>query len=483
MEVLDLVSSDSESGSEVEVFMHSPDRKRAACEVDHCHNRGSAYARAGHHHESQSFLERERMARLLHPWSHEVKKGKEKVGEGERHEALVPDDPLVVKKSVGPHGFTLVGDSKCGDGENEGAMCCSNQFGGSVSMTRKESDRMGFQERDDQHGLLHSSSGTPCDNWKGILGARPSDLDDNTLLYSRDNGKRKLEIPMHGPSTVPTNEVTGAGDVFMEGGSSTWLSRIRGLNYPFPDENQLRTRQIETDEEFARMLQEQFNNEQPGLQNCDEVDTTLAWTLQEEDVERARNAAREGQSSSLHALISLLRGVMLFLLRAKGTVPWHTYIHMADTHQLKVLLRGQMIICQTEGVCKEAPTGLKQSNIIFAYFQMLISQLTRGCFREENMDLETRMAILDSLQEAFGNYADEFISESDDDDYENLITLDDNNHHRGVSDDEINNLPLSVVEIALPLVLPSGIYRACINFIKRWLRMKISCPVCKSDVI
>lgn len=466
MDVLVLVSSDSES--EDEVCMHSPDRKRPAWEAGPDRDRGS-------------FPEQERMVRSLHQPSEAVEKGKEKVGEGDT--AWAARAPLLCGDSLGDGGRVLGAGcdtwsakvNKPGDTGNEGVECCwGDQIGRSVSVPKEESNKKGFHESYGQHGLLHDNSAASGDNWKGILGAKPTDP-VNSLLHSWDTGNREDEVAMCGQSSM-------ANDFLMEDSSSTWMSKIKGLAFPLPDESQLRTRQIESDEMFARMLQEQFNQEQPGSQNSEEVDTTIAWTLLEEDAERARIAARGDQSSSSQ--------------RDRSMAHLYSYGRRSPVHSFTAWTtnRTPTPMSNRRGLPRSLNCPEREQQ------NMIISQLTRGCFREENMDLETRMAVLDSLQEAFENYGDTLTSDSDDDDYENLLTLDDNSHHRGASDNEIDNLPLSVVEgesccdelCPICLDCPAAgaflrhlpcmhkFHKECID---RWLRMRISCPVCKSNVI
>jgi len=475
--VLDL-SSDSEG----EVSAHSPQHKRPARQAGPGADRGGGNTGIGGS-GVDSLSRQEGAARLLHPPSDAVKKGKEKVGEGKSAWAAGP--PKLGGESLGAAGVVvgagrdpwsaLVSKRKVGDSGDVGARCWDawgdwgDQLRDSVPVLQKGSESEEFR----------NGSATSDDHWKGILGARPADP-ANTLRYPFNAGKRENEVGMLSQDSLDTHEVSGCDDFLMEESSSAWLSRIEGLNFPFPDERQLRTKQLEDDEVFARMLQEQLNQEQPGSQHSEAVDMTIAWTLHEQDALHARFAAREGQSSSNQRDRSMAH---LYSFGrhspAQGFASWASNRTQLPMSTRRTLPRNT-----------NCPQAVQRD--------MLISQLTRGCFRED-MDLETRMAVLDSLSEAFDNCGETFSPDSDDDDYETLIALDANNHHRGASDDQINSLPLSLVEGDIcsdepcPICLdcPAGgdsirhlpclhkFHKECID---RWLGMRILCPVCKSTV-
>lgn len=419
---MDLVSSDSEN----EACAHSPARKRPAWQpADPSRGPGSLPEQTS------------RMAKPLQQPNQAVKKDKEKAGEGGSAWAAGP--PSLRGGSHGS-GAGILGARPVGwdswsaavrksrDERNETGECCWGPWGDeicrSVSVPKEEPD---------------SKDGA----------AMP--------------GQSSMAIP----------------ELLMED-SSAWLSRIKGLHFPLPDESQLKARQIQSDEMLALKLQEQFNQEQPGSQSSQQVDTTLAWTLQEEDAARARIAAREGQSSSSQRDRSMAH---LYSYGWRSQVQGSTSLTASHT---------SAPITSRRWLPRNSGPGSEQQN-------MIISQLTKGCFGQENMDLEMRMAVLDSLQEALESCADTYPTDSDDDDYENLIALDDNNHHRGASDGEIDSLPLSVAEgesrreepCPICLDCPADgaslrhlpcahkFHKECID---RWLRMRTSCPVCKSSV-
>ncbi|WVZ69322.1 hypothetical protein U9M48_018122 [Paspalum notatum var. saurae] len=417
--------------------------------------------------------------RLRQP-SDAATKGKGKVTEGESAWAAGPPKP--VEESLGAGGAgsdpwsALASKCKGGDGGNGAVGCWGDQLSSLFPMPQQGSEEEEFREG---HGLRgvpqpHNGPAPSSDRWKGILGARPADP-VNSPWSSRGASMRDNNVEMFSQSSAAIPEVSGCDDCLMEESSSAWLSRIKGLNFPLPDEHQLRTRQIEDDEVFARRLQEQLNQEQPGSQRSEAVDTTIAWTLHEQDAEHARFAAREGQSSSAQRDRS-----MAHLYSYGRHSPVQSFASWAS-NRTPIPMPSRRGL-QRNSNCPQ----VEQRN------------LTRGCFRDD-MDLETRMAVLDSLTEAFDNCEDTFSPDSDDDDYENLIALDVNNHHRGASDDQINSLPLSVVEgescsdelCPICLDCPAAgdplrhlpclhkFHKECID---KWLGMRTLCPVCKSNV-
>uniref|UniRef100_A0A0A9API4 Uncharacterized protein n=1 Tax=Arundo donax TaxID=35708 RepID=A0A0A9API4_ARUDO len=481
VQVLDLVSSDSEDAASA----HSPDHKRPGRQAGPGPDRGSGGAGTGGC-GTDSISEQGSAARPLHQASDAVKKGKEKVGEGGSAWAAGP--PKLGGESLGARDCTMgTGGSdpwsalagKAGDGENGGPVYWGDWGDhphNSAPAPQEGSDRKGPQETCGRRGLFQND---PDDRWKGILGARPADS-VNTISHPWYAGTRGDDAEMFSQGSLATREVSGCDDFPMEDSSSSWLSKIKGLHFPLPDENQLRSRQIEEDEMFARRLQDQLNQEQPGSRNSEAIDTTIAWTLQEQDAQHARIAAREGQSSSSQRDRSMAH------LYSYG---WHSPVQGSASWTCN---RTPFPMSSRRGLPRSFNSSqMEQRN-------MIISQLTRGCFRED-MDLEMRMAVLDSLQEALDNCADPYSPDSDDDDYENLIALDDNNHHRGATDEQINSLPLSVVEgdsccdepcaicLDCPVDGDSLRHMPCMHkfhkeCIDRWLGMKISCPVCKSNI-
>lgn len=480
---------DLSSDSEGEVTAHSPDHKRPSRQPGADPNRGGGETGSS---ALDSLFEQAGAAKPQRHPSDALKKGKEKAVEGEsagppKHSGeLLGAAGRVLGSGSGPWS-ALMTKCKAGDGGNNGAGCWGSwgdrgdQLTNSAPMPRLGSERKGFHETYELRGMpqLHSDSAASSDRWKGILGASPGDP-VSPLWCSRDTTMKDNEDETFSQRSVSAREISSCDYFLVEDTSPSWLSKVKGLNFPLPDEHQSRTRQIENDEMFARRLQEQLNQQQPGSQHSEATDTTIAWTLHEQDAEHARFAAREGQSSSSQRDRS-----MAHLYSYGRHSPVQNFAPWASN-------RTPIPMPRRGGLQRNSNyPQVEQRN-------MLISQLTRGCFRED-MDLETRLAVLDSLSEAFKNCEDTLSPDSDDDDYEDLIALDDDNHHRGASDDQINSLPLSLIEgencsdepCNICLDCPSAgdslrhlpclhkFHKECID---RWLGMKIWCPICKLNV-
>lgn len=271
---------DLSSDSEAEVSAHSPAHERPSRQPGPDRNRG--VGDTGSSAMDILFEEAGAVRPTLQP-SDALKKGKEKVVEGQsagppKHSGeLLGATGRVLGAGSDPWS-ALVSKCKAADGGNSGAGCWGSwgDWGdqlNSAPMARPGSERKGFHETYEL-GMpeVNSDSAASSDQWKGILGAGPADP-VNSLWCSRDINMKDSEDETFSQRSVAAREISSCDDLLMEDSSSSWLSKVKGLNFPLPDEHQLRTRQIENDEMFARRLHEQLNQEQPGSQHSEAVVT------------------------------------------------------------------------------------------------------------------------------------------------------------------------------------------------------------------
>ncbi|PIA43856.1 hypothetical protein AQUCO_01800118v1 [Aquilegia coerulea] len=250
------------------------------------------------------------------------------------------------------------------------------------------------------------------------------------------------------------------------------------------DDSDARARQLEADEMLARELQEQFFNESHGV-GSGEIDVNIAWSLQQEEDEQRSASFRRQHVHPRDASMS------------------HLYRQHHTEALPNSLIRSTSRATRGRG---RAPTSARVGRLRdrFPGNSRTISSRERSVHFHPNIDIETRIHILETLEAAVGathsrmpnNFFQRDFNEND---YEMLLALDENNHqHVGANPTLINNLPQFVLQnenleedCAICLETPRigdtirnlpclhKFHKDCID---PWLRRKTSCPVCKSGI-
>ncbi|CAH9091598.1 unnamed protein product [Cuscuta epithymum] len=238
-----------------------------------------------------------------------------------------------------------------------------------------------------------------------------------------------------------------------------------------------RVRQLEADEMLARELQEQLYNETP-IFGVTEIDEHLAMDLQQD-------GAHHSFSGETNTIITRGRSATISQRRSQvqssASISRRASFARASTSNRSVR-SGTRFPRQSRSLA-----SARHTSSIFA----------------PSVNIETRIEMLEAL-EAFSNmevagrllHARQDFNEND---YEMLLALDeDNHHHAGASINQINGLPLSVVQVenleeACAVCLETLIIGDTIRLlpcvhkfhkdcIDPWLLRRTLCPICKISI-
>ncbi|XP_075476162.1 uncharacterized protein LOC142517676 isoform X1 [Primulina tabacum] len=228
-----------------------------------------------------------------------------------------------------------------------------------------------------------------------------------------------------------------------------------------------RAKQVEADELLARELQEQLYNDLPVLG----VDTHISTVLQHQDNSNHPFSSRGSLMSNLRRQSHS---------RSSSNLSRRGYQARASTLGRMTRLRGRF-------------PGQPRT---------LLPSRGRTSLFPANMDVEMRMHILGTL-ETFSDMevgTGNLVTHRDfnENDYETLLALDENNDHGGASVHQINGLPQSTVQsdnfdeacaicLETPTIGDTVRHLPCLHkfhkdCIDPWLKRRTLCPVCKSAI-
>lgn len=244
-------------------------------------------------------------------------------------------------------------------------------------------------------------------------------------------------------------------------------------------QSEVRALQLQADEMLARELQEQLYNEMPEALVV-ERDLPLVAEQQIQQADNMPHAPRRGRDSN-----------------ATGVVPALNARRQPQPQSLRNRLfrRGTQARLPTSNITRS------RSRLHSHSFARVGG---RNVMLPSDMELDMRMQLLETLERVVNNdirMVNQLLEsdrEFNENDYEMLLALDDNNHqHLGASVAQISNLPESTVQnegcevcsvcLETPAIGETIRHLPCLHkfhkdCIDPWLRRKRSCPVCKSDV-
>ncbi|KAL7618889.1 hypothetical protein Lser_V15G02785 [Lactuca serriola] len=236
------------------------------------------------------------------------------------------------------------------------------------------------------------------------------------------------------------------------------------------EDSSVRALQVEADEMLARELQQQlYNEELTSVLEVNEMDSNLPFAMPAQQDNSTRQAGGRRPY--------------------RRQAPLSLNVRQPNTSRPSSIQRRLQPQARASSRMSQLRTRFQTIN-------------RRNSIFPPNMDVDVRMQILEML-EADGdrrrrNDVSRIRREFNEDDYEMLLALDDDNHrHGGATPAQINNLPESTVqaenlqECSICLETPAigetirhlpclhRFHKECID---QWLRRKTSCPICKSSI-